>query len=83
LFLEYPFDVDEELLRKASRGLLELGGDSLGVVPILDNQPDEDVTRVTRIPLRTHYVIIRENDYKRLSPGQLLNDALVDFWMRW
>jgi hypothetical protein len=47
LFLVYPFEFDEELLRKASRGLLELGGDSLGVVPILDNQPDEDVTRDT------------------------------------
>jgi len=80
----YPFDVDEELLREASRGLLELRGDLLGVSLSLVDQPDEDdVTGGTRMPPRTNNVIICEEDYKRLSPGQLLNDTLVDFWMRW
>jgi Ulp1 family protease len=87
LLLEYPFDVDEELLREASQGLLELGGNMLGVKEdehIVEDQLDEDdVTRVTKKPLRTHHVTIHDEDYERLSPGQFLNDTLVDFWMRW
>ena len=74
-------------MKEASRGLLELGGDLLGVQddePSVEDQlVEDDVTRVTNKPRRTHHVIIREDDYKRLSPGQLLNDAFVDFWMRW
>jgi len=84
LLLVYPFDIDEEMLSEASRGLLELGGNMLGVQPILDDQPDEDdVTVGTRLPPRTHNVIIRDEEYGRLSPGQFLNDTLVDFWMQW
>ena len=87
LLLDYPFDVDEEILREASRDLLELGGDLLGVQ---DDEPsveyqlvEDDVTRVTNKPRRTHHVTIRDADYERLSPGIFLNDALVDFWMQW
>jgi hypothetical protein len=87
LLLVFPFDVDEESLSEASRGLLELGGDLLGVVedePSVEDQLDEDdVTRGTKKPPRTHHVTIRDEDYERLSPGQFLNDTLVDFWMRW
>ena len=87
LLLVYPFDIDEELLREASRGLLELGGDLLGVQedePSVEDQlVEDDVTRVTKKPPRTHHVTIRDEDYERLSPGQFLNDTLVDFWMRW
>jgi hypothetical protein len=87
LLLVFPFDVDEESLSEASRGLLELGGDLLGVVedePSVEDQLDEDdVTRRTKKPPRTHHVTIRDEDYERLSPGQFLNDTLVDFWMRW
>ena len=87
LLLVYPFDVDEELLREASRGLLELGGDLLGVKEdessVEDQLVEDDVTRGTKMPPRTHHVTIRDEDYERLSPGQFLNDTLVDFWMRW
>lgn len=88
LLLVYPFDVDEELLSESSRGLLELGGDLLGVKkedePSVEDQLDEDdVTGGRRKPPRTHHVTIRNEDYERLSPGQFLNDTLVDFWMRW
>jgi hypothetical protein len=87
LLLVFPFDVDEESLSEASRGLLELGGDLLGVVedePSVEDQLEEDdVTRGTKKPPRTHHVTIRDEDYERLSPGQFLNDTLVDFWMRW
>ena len=87
LLLVFPFDVDEESLSEASRGLLELGGDLLGVVedePSVEDQLDKnDVTRRTKKPPRTHHVTIRDEDYERLSPGQFLNDILVDFWMRW
>ena len=87
VLLVYPFDVNEELLREASRGLLELGGDLLGVQedePSVEDQlVEDDVTRATKKPPRTHHVTIRDEDYERLSPGQFLNDTLVDFWMRW
>ncbi len=87
LLLVFPFDVDEKSLREASRGLLELGGDLLGVIedgPSVEDRLVEDyVTRGTKIPPRTHHVKICDEDYERLSPGQFLNDTLVDFWMRW
>jgi hypothetical protein len=55
---------------------------TLGVVPILEDQPDEnDVTGGTRMSPRTHNVIIHDEDYERLSPGQFLNDTLIDFWI--
>jgi len=91
LLLVYPFKVDETVLAEASKGLLELSGDTLGV-------PDaEDPTPQTRQPVqdpspdgvkkkgssRVHYVTIREEERDRLAPGQFLNDSLVDFWMRW
>jgi hypothetical protein len=86
LLLVYPFDIDETLLSEASRGLLELGGDLLDVKeddPSVEDQLNEDyVTKGTTKP-RTHHVTIRDEDYERLSPGQFLNDTLVDFWMHW
>ena len=32
---------------------------------------------------RSHKIVILEEDMNRLEPGQYLNDAIVDFWMRW
>jgi Ulp1 family protease len=32
---------------------------------------------------RGHFLTIREEDLSRLSPGEFLNDTLVDFWMQW
>ena len=94
LLLVYPFKVDEEKLQEISSNLTELGGNCLGVAETFveaeesDNEA-EDGNEADRDPAlsntssRMHYVTIREDDMKRLSPGQFLNDALVDFWMSW
>jgi hypothetical protein len=87
LLLVYPFDIADARLSAEASGLKELGGALLGL-----NRADEcvqgqlgegNVADGTKKPTRTHYVTIREDDKKRLCPGQFLNDVLVDFWMRW
>lgn len=95
LLLVYPFDTDQATLTEAASELKELGGDSLGVESAHDagqllgaaphDQADGgDITnRKGNSSSRTHFVTIRQNDKERLSPGQFLNDSLVDFWMRW
>ena len=92
LLLVYPFKVDETVLVEASRGLRELGGDTLGVPDAEDNtpetsQPVQNPSADTEVKKkgssRVHYVTIREEERDRLAPGQFLNDSLVDFWMRW
>ena len=90
LLLVYPFKVDETVLAEASRGLLELAGDALGVPDAEDPTPrtiqsvQSPSTGVEKKGAsRAHYVTIREEDRDRLAPGQFLNDSLVDFWMRW
>ena len=32
---------------------------------------------------RTHVLTVRGDDRARLSPGEFLNDTLIDFWMQW
>ena len=92
LLLVYPFKVDEAVLAKASRDLLELNGDTLGVPDADDptpetSQPVQNPSADTGVKKkgssRVHYVTIREEERDRLAPGQFLNDSLVDFWMRW
>ncbi|KAL7551587.1 hypothetical protein ACHAWF_014773, partial [Thalassiosira exigua] len=95
LLLVYPFNVDEKVLTEAATGLKELGGDLLGVdlahgdAQLLDAEmPDQSVGGSgdddnNEKYVRTHYVTIRQDDKDRLSPGEFLNDTLVDFWMRW
>ena len=93
LLVVYPFGVDEAILSEAASGLKELGGDLLGIDDMDDTKPpaasamqgvksdvEDDVKGKSS---RTHYIIIRDDDVKRLCPGQFLNDTLVDFWMRW
>ena len=94
LLLVYPFEADEAILTDAAAGLKELGGDSLGVQTLhvageqstLAALPDQDVegpvANVKRSS-RTHHITIRQEDKDRLSPGEFLNDSLVDLWMRW
>ena len=98
LLLVYPFAIDESVLTAAAAGLTELGGDLLGVEGASQSsatgsaveaeaadQSDGagDVSESKGKSSRTHYITIREDDKDRLSPGQFLNDSLVDFWMRW
>ena len=90
LLLVYPFKVDEEKLQEISSNLTELGGNRLGVAETFveaeesDNEA-EDGNEADRNPAlsntssRMHYVTIREDDMKRLSPGQFLNSALLTF----
>ena len=87
LLLVYPFYVDEAMLSAAAADLKELGGDLLGLdqaeVSARGQLVEGYVAEEIKKPMRTHYVTIREDDKERLRPGQFLNDALVDFWMRW
>lgn len=81
LLVVYPFGVDEAILREAASGLKELGGDLLGV----GGHGTESTTNTMQVDAirRTNSITIREDDMERLGPGKLLNDRLVDFWMRW
>ena len=95
LLLVYPFDVDESALTEAASGLKELGGDMLGLeeylrvaslpddVKMQDQSDEGNASDRKGKTTRTHYITIAEDDKERLSPGQFLNDSLVDFWMRW
>ncbi|EJK60337.1 hypothetical protein THAOC_19325, partial [Thalassiosira oceanica] len=74
--------VDETVLAEASRGLTELGGETLGVHET-NNDPDQshDIL-VPPAEDEGNNIVIREKDRKLLA-GEVLNDTLVDFWMRW
>ena len=81
LLVVYPFGVDEAILREAASGLKELRGDLLRV----GSHSTESTTETMQNDSirRTNSITIREDDVERLGPGKLLNDRLVDFWMRW
>ncbi|EJK46535.1 hypothetical protein THAOC_34793 [Thalassiosira oceanica] len=83
LLLVYPFKVDETVLAEASRGLSELGGETLGVHET-NNDPDQsqNVLVPSAEEAEGTNIVIREKDRKLLA-GEVLNDTLVDFWMRW
>ena len=85
LLLVYPFAfvVEELALREASSGMKELGGDPLGVERTNDDGPPDAVMQHDAVTGRSHKIVISEEDMNRLEPGQYLNDAIVDFWMRW
>ena len=93
LLVVYPFGVDEAILSNAASGLNELGGDLLGLDDMDDTKPPADAA-IQGVQSdveddgkgessRPHYVTIQDDDVERLCPGQLLNDTLIDFWMRW
>lgn len=82
LLLVYPFEVDEAVLSGSATGLTELGGKMFG----LEVEPPDDSDALSdnkKLPQRTHYITICEDDKERLQPRQFLNDTIVDFWMRW
>jgi hypothetical protein len=78
LLLVYPFEVDEAVLSGAAADLIELGGNLFGL-----DAPTPPANTNKKLPPRTHYTTIEERDKDMLSPGQWLNDTLVDFWMKW
>lgn len=91
--LVFPFNADEEEFCRAASGLdeLKLARESTSAesgMPSIQPQdsdlvePQHDNEKV-KGSSRTHYITIREDDVERLEPGEFLNDALVDFWMRW
>ena len=81
LLVVYPFGVDEAILSEAASGLKELGGDLLGVG---DHGTESTANTMQNDSIgRTNYITIGEDDVERLGPGKLLNDTLIDFWMRW
>lgn len=82
LLLVYPFEVDEAVLSRSAAGLTELGGKMFG----LEVEPPVETDALSdykKLPHRTHYITICEDDKDRLQPSQFLNDTIVDFWMRW
>ena len=89
LLVVYPFGVDESVLSEVASGLKELGGDSLGVEDVVDdntNQPADVEMQVINNDGDNNIsdlLTIRGEDIERLCPGQFLNDTLVDFFMRW
>eukprot|EP00970_Alexandrium_tamarense_P015004 scaffold4566_cov103-Alexandrium_tamarense.AAC.1 len=96
LLLVYPFKgADEEMLVEASTGMIELSGHRLGVKDEMDveeveatandssDQNNDEATVEVEDWVRAHYVTILQVAYNRLQPGQFLDDALLDFWMRW
>ena len=99
LLLVYPFKgADEEMLVEASTGMKELSGHRLGVKDEMDveeveatandssdqnNDEADEATVEVKDWVRAHYVTILQVAYNRLQPGQFLDDALLDFWMRW
>jgi hypothetical protein len=88
--LVFPFKADEEVFSTAASNLNELREareipDGVESIPLI--QPQDSDLNETDVKVkgssRTHYITIREDDIERLAPGEFLNDALVDFWMKW
>jgi hypothetical protein len=74
----YPFppnlNVDVESIETAAEGLLEAA--------VQIGAGNSDASQASLI--RQHYCTIRMEDISRLiTEEELLNDPLVDFWMRW
>ena len=94
--LVFPFKADEEEFHAAASDLIELkeardlasaASERATILPQdsdLNEQPQaENETEKIKGSARTHYITIRDDDIERLEPGEFLNDALVDFWMKW
>lgn len=93
--LVFPFKADEEEFYAAASDLGELkqaresasAASERATIQPQDsdlNEPQaENETEKVKGSARTHYITIREDDIERLDPGEFLNDALVDFWMKW
>ena len=86
--LVFPFKADEEEFCTAASSLNELkkareiGESGVPLIQPQDSDLNESDVKV-KGSSRTHYITIREDDVERLAPGEFLNDALVDFWMKW
>lgn len=68
VILVFPYPFEQGFLKSACKGLHELGGEVLF--------PLERTAR-------THYLTIRQDEMKRLESGELMNDTLIDFAMKW
>jgi Ulp1 family protease len=91
--LVFPFKADEEEFCTAASRLNELKlarepssavSGTASIQPqdsdLNEPQPENDKVKGSS---RTHYITIRDDEIERLAPGEFLNDALVDFWMKW
>ena len=76
--LKYPFNISEDIHRQASSGMMELGGNLLGVDTI-ESLSDESMGKSSQ----GDGINITAENISRLRPGQFLDDALVSFWMKW
>ena len=94
--LVFPFKADEEEFHAAATDLSELkeardlasaASERETILPqdsdLNEQSQAENETEKVKGSARTHYITIRDDDIERLEPGEFLNDALVDFWMKW
>jgi hypothetical protein len=91
--LVFPFKADNEVYFTAVSKLTELKlarESAIAESGLLSLQPQDSDLNEPQVEdekvkgsSRTHYITIREDDIERLAPGEFLNDALVDFWMKW
>ncbi len=84
--LNFPFDVTYAELDHLTEGLNEANG----ILPFENGKmkkvSDETAAKTGEekfVNVWKHSHIIRGEDYERLSPGEYLNDALIDLWMTW
>ena len=75
--LVYPFECNVDQSYRDADGLHELGG-------LLCNSPtsmrNETMTMQRKL---SNLITITKDDVRRLEPARLLNDTLIDFFMRW
>jgi len=65
---------------QSARGMLELNGNTLGVTEALPTVTNSVAFRASG---RQHFITITDEDVRSLEPNELLNDSLIDFWMKW
>jgi hypothetical protein len=80
ILLSYPFDGDQDAIEKAAEGLKE----AMSGGRFKDGSSSKRVLVESMKTLgRRHFTTVRVEDYQLLEPTVYLNDALIDFWMKW
>ena len=84
--LSFPFNITNAELDSLAEDLNEANG----ILPCQNGEMKKVATVSAAkkgdevfVNVWKHSHIIRGEDYERLSPGEYLNDALIDLWMTW
>ena len=94
--LTFPFGGDKAEIDQAARGLDYLGKlpDTVDTGSASDGEASDTDGGGTgkagggqgtagKLQGRAHFVTVRAGDYRRLDPGEFLNDTLIDFFIQW